>query len=310
MQGRVIRTAGSTYTVRTPEGKDTECVIRGRLRLKGIRTTNPVAVGDIVDFTVTPEGGGMITAVEDRRNYIIRKATNLSKQSQILGANIDQVLLFVTVARPETLPAFTDRFLASAEAYRVKVIIALSKADTYDASEREKMECTAALYSAIGYDTVSFSSPDPPQSLREMLRGRITLIAGNSGTGKSTLVNALVPGAGAKTAAISESHLTGMHTTTDSRMYFLPGDGGGALIDIPGIKGFGTFDMTRDEISHYFREIFEVGRECRFSDCKHTDEPGCAVKKAVEEGRIAMSRYTSYLNMLADVDEAKYRPAF
>jgi ribosome biogenesis GTPase len=309
MQGRVIRTTGSAYLVRPAEGRDVECSVRGKFRLKGIRATNPVAVGDIVDFTVGPEGSGMITAIHDRRNYIIRKATNLSKQSQILGANIDQAMLFVTVARPETLLTFVDRFLASAEAYSVDVIIALSKADSYDAAERSEMERIAALYGAIGYRVVSFSALTPPAAeLRAMLRGQITLIAGNSGTGKSTFVNSLIPGADARTAAISESHLTGTHTTTDSRMYFLPE--GGAVIDIPGIKGFGTFDMKKEEISHYFREIFERGRECRFSNCLHTDEPGCAVKEAVERGEIAASRYASYLNMLDDVDEAKYRQAF
>ena len=309
MKGLVIKNTGSWYSVLTDDGVVVESKIKGNFRLKGIRSTNPVAVGDRVCIVVNAEGTAFITEIEDRRNYIIRKSSNLSKQSQILGANIDQAMLFVTVARPETLLTFVDRFLASAEAYSVDVIIALSKADSYDAAERSEMERIAALYGAIGYRVVSFSALTPPAAeLRAMLRGQITLIAGNSGTGKSTFVNSLIPGADARTAAISESHLTGTHTTTDSRMYFLPE--GGAVIDIPGIKGFGTFDMKKEEISHYFREIFERGRECRFSNCLHTDEPGCAVKEAVERGEIAASRYASYINMLDDVDEAKYRQAF
>ena len=309
MQGTVIRTAGSSCLVRTADGGDVECTVRGKFRLKGIRTTNPVAVGDRVEITVSPEGGGMIVGLEDRKNYIIRKATNLSKQSQILGANIDMVLLFVTVARPETLTTFIDRFIASAEAYGVDVVLAFSKTDIYTPQETERMNALAALYEGIGYRTVKFCALNgAPANVLEVLKDKVTLIAGNSGTGKSTLVNAIVPGAGARTSEISESHLTGMHTTTDSRMYFLPQ--GGAVIDVPGIKGFGTFNMRREEVSHYFRELFSIGRECRFGNCTHTGEPGCAVKKALEEGRVARSRYASYLSMLEDGGEAKYREAY
>ncbi len=309
MQGTVIRTAGSSCLVRTADGGDVECTVRGKFRLKGIRTTNPVAVGDRVEVTVSPEGGGMIVGLEDRKNYIIRKSTNLSKQSQILGANIDMVLLFVTVARPETLTTFIDRFIASAEAYGVDVVLAFSKTDIYTPQETERMNALAGLYEGIGYRTVKFCALNgAPANVLEVLKGKITLIAGNSGTGKSTFVNAIVPGAGARTSEISESHLTGMHTTTDSRMYFLPQ--GGAVIDVPGIKGFGTFNMRREEVSHYFRELFSIGRECRFGNCTHTGEPGCAVKKALEEGRVARSRYASYLSMLEDGEEAKYREAY
>lgn len=309
MQGTVIRTAGSSCLVRTADGGDVECTVRGKFRLKGIRTTNPVAVGDKVEITVSPEGGGMIVGLEDRKNYIIRKATNLSKQSQILGANIDMVLLFVTIVRPETLTTFIDRFIASAEAYGVDVVLAFSKTDIYTPQETERMNALAALYEGIGYRTVKFCALNgAPANVLEVLKDKVTLIAGNSGTGKSTLVNAIVPGAGARTSEISESHLTGMHTTTDSRMYFLPQ--GGAVIDVPGIKGFGTFNMRREEVSHYFRELFSIGRECRFGNCTHTGEPGCAVKKALEEGRVARSRYASYLSMLEDGGEAKYREAY
>ena len=309
MQGTVIRTAGSSCLVRTTDGGDVECTVRGNFRLKGIRTTNPVAVGDNVEITVSPEGGGMIVALGDRKNYIIRKATNLSKQSQILAANIDMVLLFVTVARPETLTTFIDRFIASAEAYGVEVVVAFSKTDIYTPAETERMNELADLYENVGYRNVKFSAlTGAPANVLEILSNKVTLIAGNSGTGKSTLVNALIPGAGARTSEISESHLTGMHTTTDSRMYFL--QQGGAVIDVPGIKGFGTFNMRREEVSHYFRELFLIGRDCRFGNCTHTGEPGCAVKKALEEGRIAPSRYASYLNMLEDGDESKYREAY
>lgn len=306
----VIRTAGATCLVRTAERGDVACTVRGKFRLRGLRTTNPVAVGDVVDITLSPEGGGMVVAVEDRRNYVIRRAANLSKQSQILAANVDQAMLFITVARPETLTTFVDRFMASAEAYGVDVIAAFSKVDTYSPEETAAMNELAAIYERIGYPTLRFSALQPPSDdVRDALRGKVTLIAGNSGTGKSTFVNSLIPGAGAKTAAISESHLTGTHTTTDSRMYFAD-DEGTAVIDVPGIKGFGTFSMQRAEVSHYFREIFAIGRECRFSDCTHTGEPGCAVERALREGRIAPSRYASYLNMLDDIDEDKYRPAY
>lgn len=309
MRGTVIRTTGGSYSVLTDDGHEVECTVRGNFRLRGLRTTNPVAVGDDVEITLSPSGAGMIVAVGDRRNYIIRRSTNLSKQSQILAANIDLVLLFVTIARPETFPAFIDRFLASAEAYSVPVSIVFNKTDAYSTEETEQMIQMASVYENIGYDVRKISALQPADNdIKEMLRGRITLLAGNSGVGKSTFVNSLVPEAGAKTAGISESHLTGMHTTTDSRMYSLPF--GGYVIDIPGIKGFGSFNMQREEISHYFREIFSKGRECRFANCTHTTEPGCAVKQAVEEGSIAESRYTSYLGMLDDVNESKYRQAY
>lgn len=307
MHGIVVRSTGSWYDVRTDGGELIPCKVKGNFRLRGLRTTNPVAVGDGV--TICEK---FITEIDERRNYIIRRASNLSKQSHILAANIDQALLLVTVARPETTTTFIDRFLASAEAYRVPVILAFNKQDDLRTDEeRELSQYLQLLYSHIGYECLPVSAlqlgenPEALASIVERLKGRTTLLAGHSGVGKSTLLNALVPEAGARTATISEAHGSGQHTTTFSELYELPF--GGSLIDIPGIKGFGTFDMEPEELGHYFREIFEVGQECRFSNCTHTHEPGCAVRVALDEHRIAPSRYTSYLSMLEDKDENRYR---
>lgn len=287
-----------------------DCKVKGSFRLKGIRSTNPVAVGDMV--TITPGADGqtaLIDGIVDRRNYIIRRASNLSKQSHIIAANVDLAALVVTIAHPETSTTFIDRFLASAEAYRVPVLLIFNKTDLYDELERGQMEYLVALYRCIGYKCVTCSAEkgDGIDALRTELQGKTTLLSGNSGVGKSTLLNLLVPDADARTAEISAAHDAGMHTTTFSQMFFLPQ--GGALIDTPGIKGFGTFDMEREEVSHYFREIFMVSAECRFGNCTHTHEPGCAVLQAVAEGGIAESRFTSYLSMLEDKDEDKYRGA-
>lgn len=311
MQGKVIKSTGSAYLVRTAEGKAVECKVKGNFRLRGIRSTNPVAVGDEVTVTQAADGEtAYITDIGDRRNYIIRKASNLSKQSHILAANIDMALLLVTVARPETSTTFTDRFLASAEAYRVPVCIGFNKTDDLNAEERDTTEYLLALYSGIGYPCFRLSAlhGEGTSALAETLRGKTTLLAGHSGVGKSTLLNRLIPGANARTSEISAAHGTGTHTTTYSELYELPT--GGALIDIPGIKGFGTFDMERGEVAHYFREIFRTSADCRFSNCTHTHEPGCAVLRALEELRIAPSRYASYLSMLEDKEEAKYRAAY
>lgn len=340
MHGRVVRSTGSWYDVRTDEGLLIPCKVKGNFRLRGLRTTNPVAVGDGVTINdndnenenhggahaTTADGSNsgrqqahFITEIDERRNYIIRRASNLSKQSHILAANIDQVLLMVTVARPETTTTFIDRFLASAEAYRVPVILAFNKQDDLRTpEERELSEYLQLLYSHIGYKCIALSalnlgsaevSPleEEGEGSLAFLKGATTLLAGHSGVGKSTLLNALIPDAGARTAAISEAHGSGQHTTTYSELYELPG--GGALIDVPGIKGFGTFDMEREELGHYFREIFETSQECRFSNCTHTHEPGCAVREALENHKIAPSRYTSYLSMLEDKDENRYRNA-
>lgn len=312
MHGIVVRSTGSWYDVRTDSGLLVPTKVKGNFRLKGLRTTNPVAVGDGVTITEpATDGAAFITAIDDRRNYIVRKASNLSKQSHILAANIDQALLLVTVARPETSTTFIDRFLATAEAYRVPVTIVLNKQDDLRTDD-EKMiyEYWQMLYSHIGYEclplsALSLTTPEATAPLRQLLEGKTTLLSGNSGVGKSTLLNALVPNAGARTAAISEAHGSGQHTTTFSELYELPG--GGSLIDIPGIKGFGTFDIEREELGHYFREIFRESEGCRFSNCTHTHEPGCAVREALEAHRIAPSRYASYLSMLDDKDENKYR---
>ena len=321
MKGLVIKNTGSWYTVRTDDGQLLDCKVKGNFRIKGIRSTNPVAVGDRVTVKIEDSGErreerGWIVDIDDRRNYIIRKSINLSKQSHILAANVDLALLVVTVARPETSTTFIDRFLASAEAYRVPVVLVFNKTDQLSDDERRYQQLMVQLYETVGYECrqISAATGDGVEALRPLLEGKITLLSGNSGVGKSTLINRLVPGANLRTAEISDAHQTGQHTTTFSEMIGLPpspSEGGGAyLIDTPGIKGFGTFDMEREELTSYFREIFEFSKQCRFSDCTHTHEPGCAVLKAVEDHYIAQSRYQSYLSMLDDKDENKYREAY
>ena len=311
MKGLVIKNTGSWYTVLTDDGSTVDCKIKGNFRLRGIRSTNPVAVGDRVEIITNQEGTAFITEIEDRRNYIIRKSINLSKQSHILAANVDQALLVITVARPETSTTFIDRFLASAEAYRVPVILAFNKTDTLTDDELHYQQMMISLYETVGYECLAISAAtgDGVAALTEKLTGKITLLSGNSGVGKSTLINCILPDVNLRTAEISDAHNTGMHTTTFSEMLRLP-DQSGWLIDTPGIKGFGTFDMEREELTSYFKEIFEFSKQCRFSDCTHTHEPGCAVIKAVEDHYIAQSRYQSYLSMLDDKDENRYREAF
>lgn len=325
MQGLVIKNTGSWYTVLTDDGQLIDCKVKGNFRIKGIRSTNPVAVGDRVTLSSPSTGGGMeggcwITEIADRRNYIIRKSINLSKQSHILAANVDQALLVITVSRPETSTTFIDRFLASAEAYRVPVILIFNKSDLLNDEEQHYQQMMIDLYETIGYEchAISAQTGDGVEDLRPKLDGKITLLSGNSGVGKSTLINRLVPNANLRTADISDAHQTGMHTTTFSEMIPLDSsvvdgfavDTPSFLIDTPGIKGFGTFDMEREELTSYFKEIFEFSKQCRFSDCTHTHEPGCAVLKAVEDHYIAQSRYQSYLSMLDDKDENKYREAY
>lgn len=310
MHGIVIKNTGSWYAVKTDDGPVVESKIKGNFRLKGIRSTNPVAVGDGVEIAVNPEGTAFITAIDDRRNYIIRKSQNLSKQSHILAANVDQAFLVVTVAHPETSTTFIDRFLASAEAYSVPVVLVFNKTDLLSDDERHYQMMMVNLYETVGYECrqVSAVTGEGIGALTALLQDRVTLLAGNSGVGKSSLLNRFIPDACAKVAEISDAHDSGVHTTTFSEMLALPQ--GGYVIDTPGVKGFGTFDMRPEEIGSYFKEIFRFSRDCRFSNCTHTHEPGCAVRRAVEEHYIAESRYQSYLSMLQDMDESKYREAF
>ena len=320
MKGLVIKNTGSWYTVLMDDGGMLDCKIKGNFRLKGIRSTNPVAVGDRVEVDTATS---YITGIEDRRNYIIRKSSNLSKQSHIIAANVDQAFLIVTVNYPQTSTTFIDRFLASAEAYRVPVVLIFNKTDLLDEDEQHYQQMMMTLYETVGYEcrTVSAATGEGIDELKPLLKGKITLLSGNSGVGKSTLINRLVPGANLRTAEISDAHNTGMHTTTFSEMLKVKMQAEGEeaadgqqeiswLIDTPGIKGFGTFDMEPEEICGYFKEIFQFSKNCHFSNCTHTHEPGCAVVKAVEEHYIAASRYQSYLSMLEDKEEGKYRKAF
>ena len=313
MHGLVVKNTGSWYTVLTDDGQLLQCKVKGNFRLKGIRSTNPVAVGDRVTVV-----DAFITDIDDRRNYIIRKSINLSKQSHIIAANVDQALLVVTVNYPQTSTTFIDRFLASAEAYRVPVILVFNKSDLLSDDESHYQQMLITLYQTIGYEcrVISAQTGEGIDELNSLLPGKITLLSGNSGVGKSTLINRLVPGVNLRTAEISDAHNTGQHTTTFSEMIPLspiphyPSPAAGWLIDTPGIKGFGSFDMEPEELTSYFKEIFHFSKDCRFSNCTHTHEPGCAVLKALEDHYISQSRYQSYLSMLEDKDQGKYREAF
>ena len=319
MRGLVIKSTGSSYIVRLDDGSDVECRVKGNFRIRGIRSTNPVAVGDFVEIKIQEDGTHWISEIEERRNYIIRRATNLSKESHILAANIDQAALIVTVNHPVTSTTFIDRFLATCEAYRVRAVLIFNKIDLLSDEEMAHLAELQALYESIGYQTIALSAlhlqhltskiQHLTSNIQHLLSGRVTLLSGNSGVGKSTLLNALFGKEMTRTGKISDAHDKGMHTTTFSEMYPLPTEWAtsGWLIDTPGIKGFGSVDMEKEEISHYFPEIFRVGSMCRFGNCSHTNEPGCAVQDALVKGEIAISRYESYLSLLGDCAENKYR---
>ncbi len=304
-KGIVIKSTGSHYLVRLENGSIVSCRIKGRMRLEDIKSTNPVAVGDWV--MVEPEGeDGLIDEVLERKNYIVRKASNLSKQSHVLAANVDQALLLVTINYPVTTPVFIDRFLASAEAYGIPVVLVFNKIDRYDKKHLKELELWRELYEGIGYQTLSISAKNIQdlEMVKDLLRDKVSVIAGHSGVGKSTLINKIEPGLNLKTAEISEAHHQGKHTTTYAEMHRFAF--GGYIIDTPGVRGFGLINIEREELSHFFREIFNASKDCQFNNCTHTNEPGCSVKKSVESGGIALSRYQSYLNILMNSEE-KYR---
>ena len=305
--GLVIKNTGNTYYVRDENDNEYVCIAKGNLRLKGIRSTSPVVVGDIVNVDVKPDGTGYITEIEDRKNYIVRKASNLSKHSHILAANIDLALLCVTIKYPETTTVFIDRFLVTAEAYSIPAYLIFNKVDIYDAEDMEYLDAIINLYSLIGYPCIksSMETGEGVDEINEITKDKIVLLAGHSGVGKSTIINALKDEEVQKVGELSDYHNMGMHTTTYSEMIEL--DNGGYVIDTPGIKGFGTIDMTVDEISHYFPEIFKISHKCKYNNCLHINEPDCAVLEALEKHYVSRSRYDSYLNIVEDIDEGKYR---
>lgn len=309
MTGIVIKNTGSHYLVETDENLQIPCKIKGNFRIKGIRTTNPVAVGDEVDISSPgPDGVAYITKIQPRRNYIIRRASNLSKEAHIIAANVDQAVLVVTLKHPTTSLTFIDRFLATGEAYAIDVVVAINKIDLLNEEDDiEYLDAVVYLYRSIGYKVVTISAKtgEGIEELRDILKGKMSLLSGNSGVGKSTIINDIIPGLDLRTAEISAAHDQGMHTTTFSQLFRLPE--GGSIIDSPGVRGFGTIDFNPAEVAHYFPELFKASSECRFNNCTHTHEPGCAVREAVEDHRIAQSRYASYLSILEDADEGKYR---
>jgi ribosome biogenesis GTPase len=310
VKGLVIKNTGSWYTVRTDDRRQVECKIKGNFRLRDIRNTNPVAVGDRVEIEPNTGGTAFITEIEERKNYLIRRASNLSKQSHIIAANIDQAMLIVTVNYPITTTIFIDRFLAAAEAYNIPVKLVFNKTDRYGQADKETMDKLINLYTGVDYpcSKLCARNGDGMEELKGELKDKITLLSGHSGVGKSTIINCLSPGARQKTGNLSEYHNKGIHTTTFSEMIPLPG--GGYLVDTPGIKGFGTFDMEDTEISHYFREIFACSTGCKFGNCTHRHEPGCAVLEAIKKETISPSRYKSYLSILKDREENKYREEY
>ena len=306
MKGVVLKSTGSWYQVRSFEsGELFNCRIKGKFRVAGIKSTNPIAVGDVVHFQLEhhQEGQGVISAIQDRKNYIVRKSVNLSKQVHIIASNMDQALLVTTLAQPMTSTGFMDRFLSTAEAYSIPTIIVFNKIDLYDEEEMMELEYREAVYSAIGYKVLKTSAIQGIglEKLKVELKDKTTLLSGHSGVGKSTLVNAVEPNLDLKTGTVSLSHRKGQHTTTFAEMH--PLRMGGDVIDTPGIKGFGMVNMKKEEISHFFPEIFALSKQCKFHNCMHLNEPQCAVKEALAANKIAPTRYESYLNQLKDYDE-------
>lgn len=311
MTGIVVKNTGSWQTVKTDTGTIVNCKIKGNFRLKGFRCTNPVAVGDEVEILVNPDGSAFITTIKPRKNYVIRRASNLSKEFQIIASNLDQSVLVISLKNPLTNTTFIDRFLATSEAYNIPAIIVLNKVDLLQSEEDvEYLEAIEYLYKSIGYQFLRTSTKtgEGIDELRKIVEGRKTLLSGNSGVGKSSIINALIPDASLRVGEVSQVHHTGMHTTTFSEMLDLPG--GGSLIDTPGVKGFGTIDFDRNEVAHYFPEIFAASKDCRFNNCTHTHEPGCAVRRALDEHLISLSRYTSYMSIIEDNSDDKYRKPY
>lgn len=310
MRGLVVKNTGSRYLIKAEDGRLIDAKLKGNFRLKEIQSTNPISVGDYVLLEDNTDDIALIYEIEDRKNYIVRRSSNLSKQSHIIAANLDQAFLIATINYPLTSTTFIDRFLATSEAYRIPVHIFFNKTDRYSSEDGKNLEELMALYDSIGYPTYKISAKQQPDFsfMEDLLKDKITLFSGHSGVGKSTLINRLIPGLDLKTQKISEYHNKGMHTTTFSEMIELPA--GGYIIDTPGIKGFGLYDMDNSEISHYFPEIFNYSKQCRFNNCTHRNEPGCAVREALDNNLLSLSRYRSYLNMFEDNNENKYREAY
>ncbi len=306
MTGTIYKSTGSWYDVKTPQGKDFKCRIKGKFRMQGIKSTNPIAVGDVVDFeleTKNDEVTGVINKIYDRKNYIVRKSVNLSKQTHIIAANIDQVFLLITLNNPPTFTSFIDRFLVTAEAYGIKTVLVFNKIDTYNEDETLEIKYLADIYRKIGYECVGISAVTGKNinRIKDLMIDKVSMFAGHSGVGKSTLINTIEPGLDLKTKAISEQHMQGQHTTTFAEMFDLSFQA--KIIDTPGIKGFGVVDMEPEEVGDYFPEFFKLKQDCKFNNCLHKEEPKCAVKEALDRDEIAFSRYRSYLQILEGEDE-------